>query len=129
MTGHSSGGGSSRILGLQKGSLLSAVTVLMSVRLNVEVGEESNERDTVDDDEAVQDEWEVTSGRHADDQVDNDHTELNQLQLRQITFPPQILLNFRTKGREEVVGVHDDMNKGVNHTLEEHLSSRGVLGS
>ena len=65
------------ILSFQKGSLLPTVTILMSVGLNVEIREEGNEGDTVDNDEAIQDEWEVTSGRHTDDQVDNDHTKLD----------------------------------------------------
>lgn len=43
----------------------------------------------------------------------------HQLQGREVFFPPQILLHVGADGRQAVVGVHDDVNEGVQQADEE----------
>ena len=40
-----------------------------------------------------------------------------------MTLPPEILLEARSKGGEEVVGVHDDMDEGVEESSKRFVSS------
>ena len=43
----------------------------------------------------------------------------HQLQGREVTFPPQVLLHVRSDGSQGVVRVHDDVNEAVAHPVEE----------
>lgn len=38
------------------------------------------------------------------------------LQLRDVLFPPEVLLVFWPRARDEVVGIHDDVDEGVYGT-------------
>lgn len=51
------------------------------------------------------------------------------LQVGDVFLPPQVFLHLRTKRRQEVVGVHNDVHEGVNTADECAMASREVLGS
>lgn len=47
------------------------------------------------------------------------------MQSSQILFPPQIFLILRTHSREHIVGVHNNMYKGIEQTEEGTVTTRG----
>lgn len=47
----------------------------------------------------------------------------------QVFLPPQVLLVLWTHGREHIVGVHDDVYKGVEEAEESAMSSRSETDS
>ena len=50
--------------------------------------------------------------------LDKDSDELDQLQLREVALPPEVLLELRPHGGQEVVGVHDGVDEGVEDASE-----------
>jgi len=56
--------------------------------------------------------------------VQENDDELDHLQGGQILLPPEILLVLGTHGGHQIVGVHDDVDEGVEHTEEGAVSSR-----
>lgn len=50
------------------------------------------------------------------------------MQVGDVLLPPEILLHLWSEGRQEVVGVHDDVHKGVDPANEGAVAARIVLG-
>lgn len=50
------------------------------------------------------------------------------MQVGDVFLPPQVLLHLGTEGREEVVGVHDDVNEGVYATHKCAMAAGEVFG-
>lgn len=113
----------------------------------VEVAEEDDEGDAVTEHERVHGIWEVTLCEKVVTRVQQEHHKLHlegemlrqiilhrlarahthvvrtgsahQLQGCEVFFPPQILLHVRADGSQAVVGIHDDMDEGVEQADEE----------
>lgn len=59
--------------------------------------------------------------------VAGDHdNELDELKRGEIFLPPQVFLDRRSAGRQEVVAVHHDVDKGVEGELEARESETAV---
>ena len=56
--------------------------------------------------------------------MNHDENKLDQLDLGDIRLPPDVLLIVRSQSRNEVIGVHDDMNDGVDEAGEGSMASR-----
>ena len=50
--------------------------------------------------------------------VDNEHNELDHLELGEVTFPPEVGLDTWTQGGQEVVRVHHHVDSGIEKTTE-----------
>ena len=59
--------------------------------------------------------------------LDKDGDELEKLQLREVTLPPQVLLELRPHGGQEVVGVHDGVDEGVEDAPKGLVAVRGPV--
>ncbi len=46
------------------------------------------------------------------------------LQLGEVPLPPEVLLEAGSEGRQEVVGVHDDVDEGVEQGAERLVATR-----
>lgn len=55
--------------------------------------------------------------------VYHDQNELDHLQDSQIFLPPQVLLNLGTHGSQHIVGIHNDVYKGVKETEEGRMTA------
>lgn len=45
------------------------------------------------------------------------------LQSGKILLPPEVLLHLRTEGSEKIIGVHHDVNEGVEHAEERRVTA------
>lgn len=48
---------------------------------------------------------------------------LDHLQDGEILLPPQIFLYFGSHGRQHIIGVHDDVHKGVEEAKERRMTA------
>lgn len=55
--------------------------------------------------------------------VDHYGQKLHHLQGGQIFLPPQVLLDVGSQRGQQVVGVHDDMHKGIEQTEERTMAT------
>lgn len=62
------------------------------------------------------------------DSVNDEHQELEHLQLGQVSLPPEEGLDGGPEGREEVVAVHDHVDSGVEEATEGGVTSSDKLG-
>ena len=51
-------------------------------------------------------------------------TNLNHLEGGEVSLPPQVLLHLGSESRDEVVGVHDDVDQGVDGASEGLVAAR-----
>ena len=51
-------------------------------------------------------------------------TNLNHLKGGEVSLPPQVLLHLGSERCEEIVGVHDDVDQGVEGAAEGLVASR-----
>ena len=103
-------------------------TPLVHVRVHVEVEKEERDYHAI---------GQVRNGKsfgecavrpeNVNDRVSHDGEKLNELKLRQVLLPAQILLHVRSECGQHVVGVHDRVNERVEHAQEERLSAAYVL--
>lgn len=49
------------------------------------------------------------------------------LQNCDILLPPQILLNLGAHGRQQIIGIHDDVNEGVDEAQQSAMTTGKVL--
>lgn len=66
---------------------------------------------------------EVTVNVERMETVDDGQGELEQLQVCDMSLPPEILLNLRTQTAEGIVCVHDHVNTSVDESTENRLTS------
>lgn len=51
------------------------------------------------------------------------------LHLCDVLFPPHVILVFGTESRHQIVGVHDDVNDGVDKSSKNGMTSGQPLAS
>lgn len=56
--------------------------------------------------------------------MDEDDAELDELGECEVALPPEVLLHVRSEGGEHVVGVHEDVDEGVDDAQESGVSAR-----
>lgn len=90
----------------------------VGVALDVEPHEHYKKEDSLRQRDADMGHGEATVLEQRDHHVKEKNHELNQLELRQVALLPKVFLNRWPQGREEVVGVHDDVNEAVEDDSE-----------
>lgn len=103
--------------------------LLLEVALVIEVTEEDDESDAVTEHQHVHGVGEVALCEQVVARVQEEQQELQQLEGRDVSLPPQILLHVRAEGSQAIVRIHHHVNEGVDQADEERLSSGHVLDS
>lgn len=103
--------------------------LLVEVALIIEVTEEDDEGDTVAKHHHVHGVGEVALCEQVVACVQEEQQKLQQLQGREVSLPPQVLLHVRADGSQPVVRIHHDVDEGVDQADEERLSTSHILDS
>lgn len=103
--------------------------LLLHVRLEVKVRKQSKHKEILrhqDND----DEFRVIAGHKVQHHpVQGDEEELDNLQLRYVLLPPQIVLVLGIKCRQQIVTVHDHVHETVERSHEDTVTPRKVLNA
>lgn len=83
--------------------------------LDVEIGKETEKHDGVEAHDVSDDLGEVAFDEEQLRRVDQNGDELNHLDGGQVLLPPEIFMVFGAEGGQQVVRVHDDVNKRVEY--------------
>lgn len=97
------------------------------VRFPVKVGEQVQEDDDVADEEEGQGLGQLAVEHEQRAQVGQHDAELRQLDLGDVLLPPQVLLVLGPQGGDEVVGVQDHVDDGVEEADDDALFAGQVL--
>lgn len=94
---------------------------------DVEVGEHEKEDRGVEAEDVRQDHGVTAWLEEPLDGMEETGDKLDQLQLRQIPLPLEVGTHLWSERRQQVVGVHDDVDEGVGEPAERHVSTGGQL--
>lgn len=97
------------------------------VRFNVEARKQEQEADDQERQNNRNLLWHVAVQDRGDSENKNHSAELDQLQSRQIFFPPEELLHLRSQCTQQIVRVHDNMHKRVHEANGDALFPECVL--
>lgn len=106
---------------LQFGFLL----LVLDVGLLVEVGEQEIEHEGVHADPPDESSRVVALGEQQLEGVGHHEHELDHLEGGQVLFPPQEPLVSGAEGGDQVIGVHDDVDEGVEEAEEGGVAAWG----
>lgn len=57
------------------------------------------------------------------------HHKLNQLNHSEILFPPKVLLHMRSKCSQAIIGIHYNVDNGIDESKESRMSAGNKLGA
>lgn len=109
------------------GFALYAGTLLVTVGLQVEAYEHGEEEDGFGQHDVRVRPRVAAADEERHQRVQEDHDELDELELREVALPPQMLLHGRAEQREEIVAVHDHVHEAVEDDAERDLTV-GTVG-
>lgn len=95
----------------------------------IEVTEEDDEGEAVRKHKQVHGLGEVALCEQVVARVYQEQQELQQLQGREVSLPPQVLLHVRADGSQAVVKIHHNVYEAVDHADEVRVSAGHILDS